>query len=52
MHSTLNALNSSNGGLLHSVSTVWTMGSLLEPEQDMDLCCVIVWPIAKLSLLL
>ena len=52
MHSTLNTLSSSSGGLLRSLSTVWSVESLLEPEQEVDSCCVIVWCIAERSLLL
>ena len=52
MHSTWNSLSSSGGGLLHSVSTVWTVESLLEPEQELDSCFGVVWCIAKRGLLL
>ena len=46
MHSTLRTILSSGGGLLCDVSTVWSVGSLLEPEQKVDLWCVVVWCIA------
>ena len=51
MHSAWNSLSSS-GRLLHSVSTVWTVESLLELEHEVDSCCVVVWCIAERALLL
>ena len=42
MHSTSNAPISSGGGLLCDVSTLWSVKSLLEPEQEVDWCCVVV----------
>ena len=47
MHSTLNTLVSSGGGLLCDVSTIWSVESLLELEQEVDLCYAVVWCIAK-----
>ena len=47
MHSTWNSLSSSGGGLLRSASTVWTVESLLVPEQEVDSCCGVVWCIAE-----
>ena len=47
MHSTSNAPISSGGGLLCDVSSVWSVKSLLEPEQEVDWCCVVVWCIAE-----
>ena len=52
MHSTWNPLSSSGDGLLHSVLTAWTVESLLEPEQEVDSCCGVVWCIIKRGLLL
>ena len=49
MHSTLNTLISNSGGLLRSVSTVCSVASLLELEQEVDSSCVVVWYIAKRS---
>ena len=46
------AMNGGNNVSLSSVSTVWTVAILLEPEQEVDSCCVIVWCIAKRSFLL
>ena len=42
MHSTLNTPVSSGGELLCEVSTIWSVESLLEPEQEVDWCCVVV----------
>ena len=52
MHSTLNSLSSSSAGLLCNVLTVWSVESLLEPEKEVDSCCVFVWRIAEWSSLL
>ena len=52
MHFTFKTLISSCGGLLCSVSTVWSVGSLLELEQKVDLCCLLVWFIAERNALL
>ena len=51
MHSTWNSLSSSGSGLLRSVSTVWTVESFLELEQEVDSCCGVVWCIAERGLL-
>ena len=40
VHSTLNTLISSSGGLLFGVSTVWSVENFLEPEKEVDSCCV------------
>ena len=42
MHLTLNTPVSSGGGLLCDVSTIWSVESFLEPEQEVDWCCVVV----------
>ena len=42
VHSTLNTLLSSGGGLLRGVSSVWSLESLMEPEQEVDSGCVVV----------
>ena len=42
VHSTFNAPSSSGGGLLCDVSSVWSAKSLLEPEKEVDWCCVVV----------
>ena len=47
MHSTSNAPISSSDGLLCDVSSVWSVKSLLEPEQEVDWCRVVVWCIAE-----
>ena len=47
MHSTLDTLVSSGGSVLHNVSIVWSVKILLELEQEVDPCCVIVWCIAE-----
>ena len=47
LHSTLNTLISSGG-----VSNMWSVESLLELEQEVDSCCVVVWCIAERSSLL
>ena len=52
VHSTWGPLSSSGGGLLRSASTVWTVESLLEPEQEVDSCCGVVWCIAERGFLL
>ena len=52
VQSTLNNLISRGGGSLQSVSIVWSVESLLEPGQEVDLCCVIVWCIVERSSLL
>ena len=52
MHSILKTLILSGGGLLFVVSTVWSVGSLLEPSQKVDSCCVVVWCIAERNSLL
>ena len=52
MHSAWNSLSSSGGGLLRSASTVWTVESHLEAEQEVDSCCGVVWCIAERGLLL
>ena len=49
MHSTLNTLILSDSGLLHGVSTVWSMESLLEAEQEVDSYCVVLWCISERS---
>ena len=52
VHSTWGPLSSGGGGLLRSALTVWTVESLLEPEQEVDPCCGVVWCIAERGLLL
>ena len=52
VHSTFKTLISSCGGLLCGASTVWSVGSLLEPEQKVDSCFVLVWCIADRNALL
>ena len=52
MHSTLNTLISSSGRLLHSVLTIWSAESLLVLEEEVDLCCAVVWCIVEWSSLL
>ena len=52
VHSTLDTLISSGGGLLCSVSTVWSVESSLELEQEVDSCCFVVWYITERSSLL
>ena len=47
MHSTSNAHISSGGRLLCDVLTIWSVESLLELEQEVDWCCVIVGCIAE-----
>ena len=47
MHSTLNTPVSSGGELLCDVSTIWSVESLLEPEQEVDWCCVVVCCLAE-----
>ena len=47
MHYILDTLTSSYGGLLCGVSTMWSVEGFLEPEQEVDLWCVVVWCIAK-----
>ena len=39
VHSTSNTPISSGGGLLCDVSSVWSVKSLLETEQEVDWCC-------------
>ena len=52
MHSTFKTLILSCGGLLYGASTVYSVGSLLEPEQKVDSCCVLVWCIVERNALL
>ena len=47
MHSTSNTPVSSGGRLLGDMSSVWSVKSLLEPEQEVDWCCVVVWCIVE-----
>ena len=47
MHSTSNAPISSGGRFLRDVLTIWSVESLLEAEQEVDWCCVVVWCIAE-----
>ena len=47
VHSTLNTLILSGG-----VSTVWSVESLLEPEQEVDSFCVVAWCIVERNSLL
>ena len=49
VHSTLNTLVSSGGEVLCDVSTIWSVESLLEPEQEVDWCCVVVCCLAERS---
>ena len=52
MHSLLKTLILSGSGLLCAASTVWSVESFLELEQEVDSCCVVVWCIAERNPLL